>query len=92
MIFKEFWMWSSAVMLILVSATLRTALSSSPLSAVAFLFFPLSVPTHHICLMLLTPSQCQLTATDHVGKSSPSANSLSVCMGLLICTLTELLV
>lgn len=45
--------------------------------------FPLlSVPTHHICLMLLTPSQCQLTATDHVGKSSPSANSLSVCMGL----------
>lgn len=85
-------MWSSAVMLMLVSATLRTVLSSSPLSAVAFLFFPLSVPTHHIRLMLLTPSQCQLTATDHVGKSSPSANSLSVCMGLLICTLTELLV
>lgn len=86
-------MWSSAVMLMLVSATLRTALSSSPLSAVAFLFFPLlSVPTHHIRLMLLTPSQGQLTATDHVGKPSPSANSLSVCMGLLICTLTELLV
>lgn len=84
-------MWSSAVMLMLVSATLRTALSSSPLSAV--LCFPLlSVPTHHICSMLLTPSQCQLTATDHVRKSSPSGNSLSVCMGVLICTLTELLV